>query len=197
MSIAHYFTFLRILITPIFPILYLKHNALGIGAVWVPYILIFLLAICEFSDFFDGFLARKKRQVTDLGKVLDPMADSLLMISIFFTFTRGAVRLPVLLVLIFLYRDFFVSTLRTICALKGVALAARISGKIKSVLQASVAFTILVSMIPYTLGYISVGTLRAISVSAVSIAAAYTVVSLIDYFYANRLFIKKALGKSS
>jgi len=193
MSLAHYFTLLRILISPAFPILYLQYEWFGIPLKALPYVLLFLLCICESSDLIDGVIARKRNQVSDLGKVLDPMADSVTRISLFLTFTQGFLALPLIVVLIFLYRDFFISTLRTLCALRGVALAARFSGKMKAVIQAIALFLILLLMIPYTQGALSLETFRQISIFAVSVAAFYTVVSAGDYFYANRMFIKKAL----
>ncbi len=193
MNVAHFFTLLRIFISPIFPLLYLEHDWFGIPIIWLPYIMLFLLVICECSDLFDGFLARRRNQVTDLGKVLDPMADSITHISLFLTFTQGMVQLPLMLVFVFLYRDLFISTLRTLCALRGVALAARFSGKVKAVIQASVAFLILLLMIPYTMGMLSLEVFQQLSLFAVAVAATYTVISVGDYVYANRLYIRKAL----
>ncbi len=74
MSIANYLTFIRIFISPIFLVVYLEHDALGITSFMLPYILLFLLGVSELSDAFDGYVARKYNQVTDLGKILDPMA---------------------------------------------------------------------------------------------------------------------------
>jgi CDP-diacylglycerol--glycerol-3-phosphate 3-phosphatidyltransferase len=193
MNPAHFFTFLRIFLSPLFPVLYLGREWLGISLATLPYLMLFLLVVSEFSDVFDGFIARKRNQVTDLGKVLDPMADSITRISLFLTFTQGFVQLPLLVVLVFLYRDFFISTLRTLCALRGVALAARFSGKVKAILQAVVAFLIILLMIPYTMGYLPLQLFQQISLFAVSIAAVYTVISAGDYFYSNRIYIKKAL----
>ena len=193
MNLAHFFTFLRIFLSPLFPILYLGRESLGISLTSLPYVMLVFLIVSEFSDIFDGFLARRRNQVTDLGKVLDPMADSITHISLFLTFTQGFVQLPLLIVLVFLDRDFFISTLRTLCALRGVALAARWSGKVKAILQALVAFLILGLMIPYTTGKLSLELFQKISLFAVSISAIYTAFSAIDYFYSNRSYIKKAL----
>jgi CDP-diacylglycerol--glycerol-3-phosphate 3-phosphatidyltransferase len=193
MNPAHFFTILRIFLSPLFPILYLGYESIGLSLVSVPYLMLALLIVSEFSDIFDGFLARRRNQVTDLGKVLDPMADSITHISLFLTFTQGFIQLPLLLVLVFLYRDFFISTLRTLCALRGVALAARWSGKVKAILQAVVAFLIVLLMIPYSTGKISLELFQQISLLAVSISAGYTALSAIDYFYSNRIYIKKAL----
>lgn len=173
--------------------LYLEHELLGISLVVLPYILLILLGVSELSDAFDGYLARKFHQVTDLGKLLDPMADSIYRISVFLTFTQPPVNLPLLIVFVFLYRDSVISTLRTICALRGFALAARSSGKIKAVIQAGCAFLILILMIPYSLGYLSYAVLRGVSITVVSIAALYSLLSGIEYIWANRVYVLKLL----
>ncbi|NGX33619.1 MAG: CDP-diacylglycerol--glycerol-3-phosphate 3-phosphatidyltransferase [Candidatus Anoxychlamydiales bacterium] len=195
MNIPNYVTLLRIIIIPFFPLIYLKYSFFKIDLLWMPYILLFILAFCELTDLVDGFLARKRNQVTDLGKVMDPMADSITNISVFLTFTQSWIDIPILLVFVFLYREFFINTLRTICALKGVALAARKSGKIKTLLQAIVSITIVLLLIPFTLGYLSLEKLRWISLGLVSIAAIYSVISAVDYIYANRKYMKKFLAE--
>lgn len=157
----------------------------------MPYFLLGILLICEITDAIDGYLARKKNQVTDVGKIIDPMADTITHISVFFTFTQGMVSVPLLIVFILLYRELAVSALRTLCALRGYALAARRSGKLKAILQAVVCIFIVIVMIPYTLGYISLDLLQNISLISVSLVALYTLVTLFDYFYSNREYIKK------
>lgn len=191
--IALCFTLVRILLSPLFLIIYLYYQKMGISLVVLPYILILIQGISELSDLFDGFFARRKNEVTELGKLLDPMADSIFRLSVFLTFTQGFIQLPLLLVLFFFYRDSIISTLRTLCALRGVALGARLSGKIKAVLQASVTFLILILMIPFSLGYLELALLQKISLISVLIACIYTVSSGVEYIYANRLYIKKAL----
>jgi CDP-diacylglycerol--glycerol-3-phosphate 3-phosphatidyltransferase len=182
----------RIFISPIFLIFYLKYQHLGITLHALPFVLIFLLGLSELSDFFDGYLARKFHVVTELGKILDPMADSITRLTILLTFTQGFIDLPLLLVFVFVYRDAMISTLRTVCALKGVTLAARTSGKIKAVLQAISIFLILILMIPYAWGALSLMQLQQISLFIISGAAFYTVFSGAEYIYSNRLYIKQA-----
>lgn len=193
MSIANYFTFIRIVISPVFLFVYLEHDSLGISASVLPYVLMSLLAVSELSDAFDGFLARRYNQVTDLGKVLDPMADSIARISVFLTFTLDPVNLPMPLIFIFLYRDSVVSTLRTICALKGFALAARTSGKIKAVIQAVAALLVLILMIPYADGTLSREVLHTSGTAIVGAAALYTIYSGVDYITSNWIYISKLL----
>lgn len=187
----------RIFISPIFLIFYLKYQQLGITLNVLPFILICLLGISELSDFFDGYLARRFNIVTELGKILDPMSDSITRLTILLTFTQGFIELPLLLVFVFVYRDAMISTLRTLCALKGVALAARTSGKIKAVLQALSIFSILILMIPYSRGTLSLLQLQSISFYIISAAAIYTLASGTEYIWANRLYIKQAWQKES
>ena len=197
MSIPLVLTLSRMFLGPIFLIVYLYAEALGVSLYWLPFLLLFLYCLSELSDVFDGALARRHNQVTDLGKLLDPMADTIFRLSVFLGFTQGIIQLPLLLVCVFFYRDMVISTLRTICALKGVALAARLSGKIKAVLQASIVFFILLLMIPYSMGYLELETLRSLSFYSVLIGALYTVCSGIEYILANRSYIKKALAFQS
>src|SRR3990167_3471693 len=128
-------TLARLVICPIFLVVYLFYPSLGLSMFSMGIVLLVLLTLCELSDAFDGVLARRSNQVTVLGKILDPMADSVVRISILLAFTQGLVKLPLLLVLVFVFRDALISMLRTLCALKGKALAARTSGKLKAILQ--------------------------------------------------------------
>lgn len=193
MSLANYLTFIRIIISPIFLIVYMYSEDLGIGTQFLPYFLLGLTAISELSDAFDGYIARKYNQVTDFGKILDPMADSIYRISVFLSFTQPPINLPIFLVFIIFYRDSVISTLRTVCALRGFALAARPSGKLKAILQAIAIFLILFMMIPQSLGIMSQATLKFYSTIIVSIAAIYTLFSGFDYIYANRENIKRLI----
>ena len=99
----------------------------------------------------------------------------------------------ILLIFIFIYRDSVVSTLRTICALKGFALAARKSGKLKAVIQGLAAFAILILMILQSTNVITLETLNFYSTWLVAIAGIYTAFSAIDYIYVNRHYIHRLL----
>lgn len=195
-SVPLLLTLSRILLGPIFLIVYLYYQEFGITLGMLPYILLFLAALSEISDVFDGALARKHNKVTELGKLLDPMADSIFRLSVLLAFTQGVIQIPILLVCIFFYRDTVISTLRTLCALRGFALAARLSGKIKAVIQATVGFFIMIMLIPYSMGCLDVEILKAVSFYSVLIAAIYTLYSGTEYVIANRSYIKKALGYS-
>jgi CDP-diacylglycerol---glycerol-3-phosphate 3-phosphatidyltransferase len=174
---------------------YLEYDLLGISFTILPYILLFLFCVSELSDAFDGFFARRYNEVTDLGKILDPMADSIYRISVFLSFTAPPVQVPLLLVFVFLYRDSVISALRTICAFRGFALAARSTGKIKAIIQAGSACIILLLLIPYSLNLITQKELRFIAIAVVSIAAIYALYSGVEYIYANREYVIRLLVK--
>lgn len=186
-------TLSRVALCPIFLIIYLFYEEMNIPLVALPYILLVFVTIMELSDIFDGFIARKKGLVTNLGKILDPMADSIVRLSIFLTFTKGLIQLPVLLCLVFVFREIIISTLRTLCALNGQALAARLSGKLKAIIQAIAVIFILLLMIPYSLEIISLETLRSISSWSILVTAIYTVFSGAEYLYVHRDAIKASL----
>jgi len=189
-------TFFRLLLNPFFLLVYIYPDYFFLSAVSLPWMLLVIFFISEMSDLFDGYFARKYDQVTELGKILDPMADSITRISAFLTFTQAPVNLPVLFVFIFLYRDSVVSTLRTVCALKGFTLAARSSGKIKAVIQAVAIFVILVAMIPESMGYMSRALLQNIAMSVVGVASLYTIYSGVEYILVNRTYISHMMENS-
>ncbi|MBP9841584.1 MAG: CDP-alcohol phosphatidyltransferase family protein [Simkaniaceae bacterium] len=182
----------RLFVSPLFLVFYLFHESFGVSFKILPYILLGLILLSEISDFFDGLIARRYNAVTELGKVLDPMADSLTQTTILFAFTQGIVQLPLVLIVLFLYRDLVISTLRTLCAMKGYTLAARMSGKIKAFLQGMSILSIVALMIPYSLNWISLATLRVISFDIICVTAAYTLFSGIEYIWVNRSYIKQA-----
>jgi len=196
MSIPLYLTLMRIFLSPIFLAVYLYSDKIGIQGAVLAYVLLGLLSISELSDIFDGFFARRRNQVTDLGKVLDPMADSIFRISVFFTFTQGIVQLPLLLVFVFFIRDSITSTIRTLCALRGVALGARISGKVKAIVQAVSVYCILLLMLAYEMGWMDLKDFQQMSFYITVVAALYTLVSGIEYIYANWTYIRKAIEKA-
>lgn len=197
MTIANALTFFRIFVSPIFFLVYIEHENFDISAVMLPYILLGLLAVSELSDALDGFLARRYNQVTDFGKLMDPMADSIYRTSIFLTFTQPPVSIPLPLIFVFIYRDSVISYLRTICALKGFTLAARTSGKIKAILQALASFSIILLMILQSVNIITLQTLTQASTWIVFITALYTIFAAAEYLYANRSYIVRILTEPS
>lgn len=90
--------------------------------------------IAAFTDFLDGHLARKHDLVTNFGKLMDPLADKILMCAGFVLLTRLEL-IPAWIVVVILSREFLVTGLRLLASAEGVVLAAENLGKYKTVFQ--------------------------------------------------------------
>mgnify|MGYP000552711630 FL=1 len=128
MTLANKITLARIALIPFFVIF------ATIGGVTCDVIALVLFCVCSFTDFLDGYVARKYHQVTDFGKFVDPLADKLLICAAMVIFIdRGL--MAGWMVFIILAREFIITSLRTIAAMKGTAMAAAWSGKVKTCVQ--------------------------------------------------------------
>jgi CDP-diacylglycerol--glycerol-3-phosphate 3-phosphatidyltransferase/cardiolipin synthase len=93
-----------------------------------------VFTVASLTDFIDGYVARKYNIVTDLGKILDPVADKILVASSLIVLMELG-RVEGLIVIILLSRDFAVGALRDFSASKGKIIAAGFSGKLKTTFQ--------------------------------------------------------------
>ncbi len=93
-----------------------------------------LFCVASFTDFLDGYIARKYNQVTDFGKFVDPLADKLLVTAALVIFV-GQGLLASWMVFIILAREFIITSLRNVAAAKGQVMAAAWSGKVKTCVQ--------------------------------------------------------------
>lgn len=140
LNLPNTLTSIRLALSPVLAVLFVYDNPVS------RYAILAIVIVSELTDLFDGYMARKHSQVTDLGKLLDPMADSIYRDTIFLCLAVQD-RVSLLLVLPILYRDSIIATLRTVCAYKGIVLAARWSGKAKAILQATAIIVIVVLQI--------------------------------------------------
>ncbi len=136
MNLPNKITISRIVLIPVFIALYyltqIPHNFLYAAIVF---------ALAAFTDFLDGYIARKYNLVTDFGKFLDPIADKVLVLAAFslmLTSAGGGI-LPAISggigVSIILAREFIVASFRMVAASKNVVIAADGLGKLKTVTQ--------------------------------------------------------------
>ena len=93
-----------------------------------------LYLICAAGDGLDGYLARKRGEVSTLGKFLDPLADKLTVNAVL-VFMVALGRVPAWLVVVIIARDLAVNGLRSIASTQGLVIAASEGGKIKTALQ--------------------------------------------------------------
>ena len=93
-----------------------------------------VFAVASFTDFLDGYLARKNNLVTDFGKFMVPLSDKCLTTAAFLYMLADGVCHPVVLAVI-LFREFAVAGVRMLAAETGTVIAANMWGKVKTVLQ--------------------------------------------------------------
>ena len=106
----------------------------GVDLVYLITFILFLVA--SFSDFLDGDIARKYNMVTNYGKFMDPIADKLLVNSLFIILmVSGPFRIPAWITVIMIARDLIVDAIRLLAAEQNKVLAASFWGKLKTVLQ--------------------------------------------------------------
>jgi CDP-diacylglycerol---glycerol-3-phosphate 3-phosphatidyltransferase len=193
MNPAIILTLSRIVIAPFFAVAFIRSFTSAAPVAWL-WASAGLAALIELSDAFDGRIARARNQVTDFGKIFDPVADSLSRQTIFLSFLVCKPHIiPLWMFLVFLYRDAFLSVLRIWCAYNGIVLAARRAGKLKAVVQAIGAFCVLfvclahayhVPWIPLRIGG------RHPGFWIMLVPAVVTVLSVYDYVVSNWQTVK-------
>lgn len=126
MNTPNKLTMLRVIMVPIFMIAYMytPYNILSM--------LIFVLAFL--TDMLDGYLARKNNQVSNFGKIMDPLADKLLVAAAMVLLTKNGL-VNEWITIIVLAREFAVSGIRIAAAAEGNVVAASSWGKIKTIWQ--------------------------------------------------------------
>lgn len=156
--------------------------------------LIFLLACL--TDFLDGWVARRRNEISDFGKLMDPVADKILVLGIFLSFVELQL-IPAWMVIIIVIREFLITGLRLFAMRKGLVLAAESAGKHKTVSQMVTIFFILIFLIVRESGvYFSVWnkelqeTFRIAILFFMAIAVVLTVCSGFSYVWQNRKVIR-------
>ena len=133
MNLPNKLTIARVIAVPFFIIAFLME-------LYIIAFVIFILA--SLTDLLDGQIARKRNLVTNFGKIMDPLADKILVYSAFCLFVENGT-VPSWMLIVILAREFAIAGMRTVAASEGIVIAAGMSGKIKTVLQ-MVAVTILI-----------------------------------------------------
>lgn len=130
-NIPNSLTLLRILIVPFF--IYLLFYQPFASSVTIAFILFIVGSI---TDYLDGFLARKHNIISDFGKIMDPLADKLLVLSALAALTwMPPISLPIAIFWIIFLRELLISVMREIYKKKNIIVPADKLGKIKTVMQ--------------------------------------------------------------
>ncbi len=151
-----------------------------------------LFVSASLTDFFDGYLARKNNNVTDLGKILDPIADKILVIGVFAAFVEINL-ISAWMVVVILLREFIITSLRFYGLHKNVVLEAQRFGKHKTFSQV-LGILIIFSFLILSKTFPESAATRFLSDFGITIIMWYivavTLFSGINYFWQNRQVIK-------
>ena len=173
MNLPNKLTILRVILIPFFVFFMLAPYFEGYGN----YIAVAIFIIASFTDFLDGYLARRDNLVTNFGKFMDPLADKLLVCAALICLVETG-QLPAWVVVIIISREFIISGFRLIASDNGVVIAASYWGKFKTVFQMAMIIALI-----FDFG----GFFGIIETALIWISLILTVVSLVDY-------IKKNIG---
>ncbi len=127
-NLANQLTLLRIALLPLYAWLFLGD---GVVSQWLG---LGVFGICAFTDWLDGYVARRFRMVTNFGKVMDPLADKLLMLTAMILFVQLGL-VPGWMIVVIWWRELAVMGLRILMAARRHVLAADAWGKAKTALQ--------------------------------------------------------------
>lgn len=177
MNLPNKLTILRIILVPVYAVAYyLELSYAGIIAA-----VIFVIA--SLTDMLDGKIARKQGIVTDFGKLMDPIADKLL-VGTAVILLVGSGRVHPLVAVVLIGREFVIAGYRLIAASKGVVVAADIWGKIKTVVQ-------IIGVTVLTLNMsLNINVLQIIGDVLMYASVALSIISCTNYIVKNKSVIK-------
>ncbi len=180
MTLANKITLSRIFLMPVFLFFLFENVKYG------TYIAAAVFILAAATDGLDGYFARKRKQVTTLGKLLDPLADKLLVMSALVSLV-GQAKLPAWIAIVIIARELAVTGLRSVAAAERRVIAASKFAKVKTITQIVAIVGVIVENYPFSLiGF-------PFTDLALYAAVAFTVLSGAEYF-ANS---KDLLGDSS
>jgi CDP-diacylglycerol--glycerol-3-phosphate 3-phosphatidyltransferase len=198
MNLANRITLARIFLVPIimffllvklkFPHIRIEHFSITYNQIIAA--LIFIIAAS--TDSLDGYIARKRKLVTNLGKLLDPLADKLLVSAVLVSLVEMD-KLDAWIAIVIISREFAVTGLRQIALLEGIVMAASKWGKWKTATQITAIIALLINNFPFALLFNNF----RFDIFASWIAALITIYSGIDYFIKNKHVINFTEGHNS
>lgn len=187
MNLPNRLTTLRMFLVPIVILLLILPIELNIdlpsynfkyGSFNLSYLLAAILfIIASFTDYLDGKIARNRNLVTTYGKFMDPIADKLLVNSLFIILTYTG-EIPVYITLVIILRDIFVDGIRLVVASSGTVISANVWGKLKTILQMLAIPIVLLNNLPFSL-WLSFD----VAFVLCALAATASFLSGVSYFY--------------
>lgn len=144
MNLPNYITIARIVVVPLLVVALLTPVAEAAFGISGYALAIVLFVAAALTDIFDGYLARRRNQVSTLGKFLDPIADKLLIASALIVLVERHLA-PSWAVVVILGREFIITGLRSVAASEGIVIAAQGMGKLKMWAQCVAIVALLVA----------------------------------------------------
>lgn len=176
MNLANKLTVLRIMLIPVFIVLLLKGFCYWSGIIFI---------VASLTDMLDGYIARKHDLISNFGKIMDPLADKLLVTSAMICLVQlGDIK--AWMVIVILAREFLITGLRSVAAGEGIIIAAGLWGKIKTMIQMVALALIILRDWPF-----SYFTDFPVGLALLWLAVIVTVYSGLDYIYKNRKIFTK------
>lgn len=182
MNLPNKLTMLRMVLIPFFVAFMLLDGAVPFNRV----IALVIFVAASLTDYLDGSIARSRGLVTDFGKLMDPLADKLLVMSAMLLMVE-LMDLSAVVVIIILSREFLVTSLRLVAAPSGKVIAASKWGKAKTVSQ--MIWIVLTLAIYAGLLPLEAGTAAWVVNGLTVVATALTLISGVDYLWKNRQFL--------
>jgi CDP-diacylglycerol--glycerol-3-phosphate 3-phosphatidyltransferase len=175
MNLPNSLTLVRIFLVPLLVVVLLTQFAgREIFGVAKELIAAAIFGIASVTDWLDGYLARRRRQVTWLGQVLDPIADKLLTSAAFISLVQLGLA-PAWMVALIIGREFAITGLRSLAYTKGITIPASPLGKIKMASQVTAILLLI-------LGWRPLPWLSPIGYAALWVVMLTAVVSAVDYY---------------
>lgn len=179
MNLPNKLTVLRVIMVPFFVVFMLIPS---LGGAANKYIALALFCIASFTDFLDGYLARKHNLVTNFGKFMDPLADKLLVCSALICLS-SLDKLATWIVLVIIAREFIISGFRLVASDNGIVIAASYWGKFKTVSHMTMIIMLILDL-NIVVGGVDVYYL--LTQIVVWVGLVLTVISLVDYVWKNK-----------
>ena len=197
MNLPNKLTVIRVLLVPLLILVYMfPYDTTGINVPvyhildtdisLVNIIILVIFIVASITDYFDGRIARSKKLITTFGKFADPIADKLLVNTIFLLLASDG-KINIIIPIIMISRDTIVDAIKMSAASKQVVVAASKLGKLKTVSQMIALCFLLVNNFPFSVLGIDLTTILA------WIATVISVISGIDYFIKNREMLMETM----
>jgi len=175
MNLPNSLTIARMVLVPLLVVVLLtEFEGSRIAGMPKEFVAAAIFGIASITDWLDGYLARRRRQVTWLGQILDPIADKLLTSAAFISLVQLNLA-PAWMVAIIIGREFAITALRSLAYSRGVTIPASPLGKIKMGSQVTAILLLIV-------GWGPIPALAPLGYAALWVVMAAAVVSAVDYY---------------